>query len=95
MRAVNLVKREDVLTSKEGQRFRKRLFGSWWSETGKAGKPRGLVQAIDHKVLEDAYQQLLHEFPKMARQLQEISFIHWPWRRSRSQMCTPLETPRQ
>jgi hypothetical protein len=64
VRAVNLVKREDVLTSKEGQRFRKRLFGSWWSETGKAGKPRGLVQAIDHKVLEDAYQQLLHEFPQ-------------------------------
>ena len=62
IRAQNLVKREDVLKSKEGERFRKRLFGPWWSETGKAGKPRGLVQAIDLKVLEDAYQQLLTEF---------------------------------
>lgn len=64
VRVITLIKRDDVLKSKEGQLFRKRLFGPWWSETGKAGKPRGLVQAIDLKVLEDAYQQLLTEFSK-------------------------------
>jgi hypothetical protein len=61
----NLVVRALTLLKKsEGELFRKKLFGPWWSETGKAGKPRGLVQAIDHKVLEDAYQRFILEFPK-------------------------------
>ena len=34
VRVVNLVKRVDVFTSIEGQRFSIWLFGSWWSETG-------------------------------------------------------------
>jgi hypothetical protein len=35
--------------------FEKELFGPWWSETGKKGTPRGLVQGISYDVLE-------HEF---------------------------------
>lgn len=56
-----------LLKKSEHELFRKKLFGPWWSETGKAGKPRGLVQAIDKKVLEDAYQLFIDEFSTDSR----------------------------
>ena len=41
-----------LLTGKEEQAlFSKKLYGSWWNEMGKAGKPRGLIQAIDIETL--------------------------------------------
>lgn len=42
--------------------FAKRLFGPWWSEMGKAGKPRGLVQAIDAETLKIAHVQFESAF---------------------------------
>lgn len=34
--------------------FKKELLGPWWSETGKKGNPRGLVQGITREELEQA-----------------------------------------
>ena len=36
------------------QTFSKRLNGRWWSEAGKGGQPRGLVQGIEIEVLRQA-----------------------------------------
>ena len=36
------------------QIFSDRLYGRWWSEEGKNGRPRGLVQGIELPVLEEA-----------------------------------------
>lgn len=44
------------------QSFQSYLGGSWWSEVGKAGKPRGLSQAISKEVLESTLVQLLQNF---------------------------------
>jgi hypothetical protein len=45
-----------VLGKDQRSIFEKRLFGPWWSEMGKAGKPRGLVQAIDIETLTTIHQ---------------------------------------
>ncbi|MSW59164.1 MAG: hypothetical protein F2827_00605 [Actinobacteria bacterium] len=42
--------------------FTHNLFGRWWSETGKAGKPRGLVQSIPQEVVQEVYEKFLHSF---------------------------------
>ena len=42
--------------------FTKNLFGSWWSETGKAGNPRGLVQSISREIVEQAHESFLQSF---------------------------------
>ena len=34
--------------------FSDRINNRWWSEVGKSGKPRGLVQGIENSVLQDA-----------------------------------------
>jgi hypothetical protein len=36
--------------------FQKSMQGQWWSEVGKKGKPRGLVQGITKQTLDDAQQ---------------------------------------
>jgi hypothetical protein len=42
--------------------FTRHLFGRWFSETGKAGKPRGLVQSIPREVVEQAHKNFLQSF---------------------------------
>jgi len=42
--------------------FNKNLFGRWWSETGKAGNPRGLVQSISREVVEQVHESFLQSF---------------------------------
>ena len=42
--------------------FTGNLFGRWFSETGKAGKPRGLVQSIPREVVEQAHKNFLQSF---------------------------------
>jgi len=44
--------------------FTRNLFGWWWSETGKAGKPRGLVQSLPREVVESAHERFLQSFAK-------------------------------
>lgn len=39
--------------------FTKNLFDRWWSEEGKAGKPRGLVQSITIDYVEKAHEAFL------------------------------------
>jgi len=42
--------------------FQKNLNGVWWSEAGKKGKARGLIQAIDEEVLIGAEKNFLANF---------------------------------
>ena len=42
--------------------FNKNLFVRWWSETGKAGKPRGLVQSISREFVEQVHKSFLESF---------------------------------
>jgi hypothetical protein len=42
--------------------FQKNLHGAWWSEVGKKGKARGLVQAIDEQALISAEKIFLKNF---------------------------------
>jgi hypothetical protein len=42
--------------------FQKNLHGVWWSEAGKKGKARGLIQAIDEEVLISAEKNFLANF---------------------------------
>jgi len=42
--------------------FQKNLNGVWWSEDGKKGKARGLIQAIDEEVLIGAEKNFLANF---------------------------------
>lgn len=49
--------------------FHQNLHGSWWNETGKKGKPRGLIQAISEESLNEAEEKFRQEFkvdPKKA-----------------------------
>lgn len=38
------------------------LNGRWWSEDGKAGKPRGLIQSISKDIVEQAHQSFIQSF---------------------------------
>ena len=59
----NLVVRLLPLTGRhESALFARKLMGPWWSEMGKAGKPRGLVQAIDHATLVTAHSNFNRDF---------------------------------
>ena len=42
--------------------FQKNLHGAWWSEVGKKGKARGLIQAIDEQTLVSAEKNFLANF---------------------------------
>ena len=42
--------------------FTKNLFDRWWSEEGKAGKARGLVQSISLETVEKAHNQFIQAF---------------------------------
>ena len=42
--------------------FTRNLFDRWWSEEGKAGKPRGLVQSLSLEVVESAHKEFIHTF---------------------------------
>jgi hypothetical protein len=42
--------------------FQQNLHGRWWSEVGKKGKPRGLIQGIDEQTLIDAEKKFLLKF---------------------------------
>ncbi len=42
--------------------FTKNLFDRWWSEEGKAGKPRGLVQSLSLEVVEKAHNEFIQTF---------------------------------
>jgi len=42
--------------------FTKNLFDRWWSEEGKAGKPRGLVQSVTIEYVERAHEAFLNNF---------------------------------
>ena len=44
--------------------FQKNLHGAWWSEVGKKGKARGLIQAIDEQTLVSAEKNFLVNFRK-------------------------------
>ena len=42
--------------------FTSNLFNRWWSEEGKAGKPRGLVQSVSLEVVENAHNEFIRTF---------------------------------
>ena len=42
--------------------FTSNLFNRWWSEEGKAGKPRGLVQSVSLEVVENAHNEFIQTF---------------------------------
>ena len=42
--------------------FTDNLHGRWWSEEGKAGKPRGLVQSLSKDVVESAHTRFVQSF---------------------------------
>jgi hypothetical protein len=42
--------------------FTRNLFDRWWSEEGKAGKPRGLVQSLSLDVVESAHKEFIQTF---------------------------------
>jgi len=42
--------------------FTSNLFNRWWSEEGKAGKPRGLVQSLSLEVVEKAHNEFIQTF---------------------------------
>jgi hypothetical protein len=44
------------------QIFSDRLFGKWWSEVGKSGNTRGLIQGIDFRTLENALGNFKEEY---------------------------------
>ena len=60
--------------------FTKNLFNRWWSEEGKAGKPRGLVQSVTIDYVERAHEAFLKNFSgnpaEAARELLSYSDTH-------------------
>jgi hypothetical protein len=42
--------------------FTRNLFNRWWSEEGKAGKQRGLVQSLSLNSVEDAHNEFIQTF---------------------------------
>jgi hypothetical protein len=42
--------------------FTNNLFNRWWSEEGKAGKARGLVQSVSLEVIENAHNEFIRTF---------------------------------
>jgi hypothetical protein len=42
--------------------FTRNLFNRWWSEEGKAGKARGLVQSLSLEVVESAHNEFIQTF---------------------------------
>ena len=42
--------------------FTRNLFNRWWSEEGKAGKARGLVQSVSLEVVENAHNEFVRTF---------------------------------
>ena len=42
--------------------FTSNLFNRWWSEEGKAGKPRGLVQSVSLEAVENAHNEFIRTF---------------------------------
>ena len=42
--------------------FATNLNGRWWSEDGKAGKPRGLIQSVSKDVVDQAHQKFIQSF---------------------------------
>jgi hypothetical protein len=59
----NLVTRVLPLIGREKMHFFTRnLNGRWWSEDGKAGKPRGLVQSISKDIAEQAHKTFIQSF---------------------------------
>ncbi len=55
--------------------FKREIFGTWWSETGKRGTTRGLVQGIPREILEREFEAFRAHYRKdrkdAARQLFE------------------------
>lgn len=59
----SLLNRIVLLIGKEEKAlFAKKLYGPWWNETGKAGKPRGLIQAIDIETLKTIHRTFERNF---------------------------------
>ena len=59
----NLVTRAfPLLGRKKIDFFTKNLFDRWWSEEGKAGKPRGFVQSLSLAVVEKAHNEFIQTF---------------------------------
>jgi hypothetical protein len=59
----NLVTRVLPLLSRDQMiYFTRNLFNRWWSEEGKAGKPRGLVQSLSLEVVENAHNEFIQAF---------------------------------
>lgn len=59
----NLVSRVLPLVGRNKMHFfTHNLNGRWWSEPGKAGKPRGLVQSISQDVVEQAHRTFIQSF---------------------------------
>ena len=42
--------------------FSQKLDGPWWSEDGKSGKPRGLIQSLSKDIVEQAHQRFMQSF---------------------------------
>ena len=42
--------------------FSQKLDGPWWSEDGKSGNPRGLIQSLSKDIVEQAHQRFMQSF---------------------------------
>lgn len=42
--------------------FSQKLDGPWWSEDGKSGNPRGLIQSVSKDIVEQAHQRFMQSF---------------------------------
>ncbi len=59
----NLVTRVlPLLRRNQMEYFTNNLFNRWWSEEGKAGKARGLVQSVSLEVVENAHNEFIRTF---------------------------------
>ena len=59
----NLVTRVlPLLRRDQMEYFTNNLFNRWWSEKGKAGKARGLVQSLSFEVVEKAHNEFIQTF---------------------------------
>jgi hypothetical protein len=59
----NLVTRVlPLLRRDQMEYFTNNLFNRWWSEEGKAGKARGLVQSVSLEVVENAHNEFIRTF---------------------------------
>ena len=56
--------------------FQKNMQGSWWSEVGKKGKPRGLVQGIAKQSLDEAQKIFIERFNSQPVDAARSLFYH-------------------